>query len=525
MKVAFRTDASGRIGTGHLARCLTLADALRAGGARVRFACRALDRELKALVLARGHELLELPAAGAAAVPAAPQPDGGHARHGAHAHGVPPVNATHAHWLGATEDEDAAATLAALSGDGPWDWLVVDHYALGARWETRLRACASRILAIDDLADRRHDCDALLDQNLYADMHSRYDGLVPDGCIRLLGPRHALLRPGFAAARDGLRVRGDAVRRIVVFYGGVDAANLTTRALDALDAIDADVAVDVVIGAMHPDRDAIVARCARRARTTCHVQASDMAALIAAADLGIGAAGVATWERCALGLPALAVAVADNQRALLRDAALAGLVLGPDIDPTDTDALALHLRALLGNAALRAHLSRRGLEAVDALGAGRVARLMLRPEVTIRPATGADGDDLLAWRNAPEVRRFSRSDRPIEGDEHRRWMAAMLAAPDRLLLIGHGAGEPVGVVRYDVAGDSAEVSIYLAPGRAGRGLGGALLIAAERWLAVHRPEVATVVAEVLVDNVVSQRLFTGCGFEQLACRYRKRIRP
>lgn len=519
MKVAFRTDASGRIGTGHLMRCLTLADALRAAGARARFVCRDLARELGELVLARGHELVELPRGSAPAVPAVPRPEDGHANE------APAASRAHAHWLGTTEDRDAAATLAALSGDGPWDWLVVDHYALGAQWETRLRACASRILAIDDLADRPHDCDALLDQNLYAGMHARYDGLVPDGCIRLLGPRHALLRPEFAAARDRLRTRGDEVRRVLVFYGGVDAANLTTRALDALDAIAAEVDVDVVIGATHPDRDAIVARCGRRARTTCHVQASDMAGLIADADVGIGAAGVATWERCALGLPALAVAVAANQRVLLRDAARAGLVLGPDIDPADTGALALHLRALLGNAALRAHLSRQGLDAVDALGAGRVARLMSRPEVTVRPATDADSDDLLAWRNAPEVRRFSRSDRPIDRDEHRRWMTATLAAPDRLLLIGQTGGVPVGVVRYDVSGDRAEVSIYLAPGRAGRGIGGALLAAAERWLSVRRPEVETVVAEVIADNVASQRLFTGCGFEKLACRYRKRIRP
>lgn len=524
MKVAFRTDASGRIGTGHLVRCLTLADALHAQGARVRFACRDLAPELKALVLARGHELVELPAAHARAADAARRQDE-HRPGDGHAPKAPLEGSAHEHWLGATEDEDVAATLAALSGDGPWDWLVVDHYALGAGWEVRMRACATRILVIDDLADRPHDCDALLDQNLYADMHSRYDGLVPGGCIRLLGPRHALLRREFATARESLRVRGDEVRRVLVSCGGVDAANLTARALDALDAVAADVDVDVVIGAMHPDRDAIVALCARRARTTCHVQASDMARLIADADVGIGAAGVATWERCALGLPSLAVAVAANQRALLRDAACAGLVLGPDVDPADGQALALHLRALLGNAALRAHLSRQGLEAVDARGAARVARQMLRPEVTIRPATAADADDLLAWRNAPEVRRFARDDRPIDPDEHRRWMAATLAAPDRLLLIGQAGGEPVGVVRYDVVGDSAEVSIYLAPGQSGRGVGSALLIAAERWLSVRRPDIATVVAEVLAGNVASQRLFAGCGFERMACRYRKRIRP
>ncbi|RPH61961.1 MAG: UDP-2,4-diacetamido-2,4,6-trideoxy-beta-L-altropyranose hydrolase, partial [Burkholderiales bacterium] len=297
MRVAFRTDASDRIGTGHLMRCLTLADALRAAGARTRFVCRPLPQGLGELVASRGHELVVLPAGTTVA---------------GHGGRLPPGEAAPAHaaWLDATQGDDAEATLAVLAGGGDRDWLVVDHYALDARWESRLRARANRILAIDDLADRRHDCDALLDQNFYADMHGRYRGLVPDGCAMLLGPRYALLRPEFAAARAVLGIRGEAVRRVLVFFGGVDARNLTGAALDALDAIGTDLEVDVVIGATHPQHDAIVARCAARARTTCHVQASNMAELIAAADIGVGAAGVATWERCALGLPALAVAVA-----------------------------------------------------------------------------------------------------------------------------------------------------------------------------------------------------------------------
>ncbi|MEZ5605345.1 MAG: hypothetical protein R3E41_14340 [Burkholderiaceae bacterium] len=182
-----------------------------------------------------------------------------------------------------------------------------------------------------------------------------------------------------------------------------------------------------MIGAAHPQRAVLEARCAARPRTTLHVQAANMAELIAAADVGIGAAGVATWERCALGLPALAFAVAANQQALWRDAAREGLLLGPAIDACDPSALAQQLRALVDNPALRAHLARRGLETVDALGAARVARVLLQPEVVVRAATEADARDLFEWRNAPEVRRFSRNDAPIAWDDHRRWLAATLA--------------------------------------------------------------------------------------------------
>ena len=527
MKVALRTDASSRIGTGHLMRCLTLADALRGAGARTRFVCRALPSGLREAVTARGHELAELPsapetAAGDGDVRVAPD---------APVASFAPEHEelAHAAWLGATQQEDAAATQAALGDGVVWDWLVVDHYAIDARWETRLRAAARRILAIDDLADRRHDCDALLDQNFHDGLHARYDGLVPDACVRLLGPRHALLRPEFAAARASLRARGDAVRRVLVFFGGIDERNLTAAALDALDSLGTatsggrGLAVDVVIGAAHPQRDAIVERCNARPGTRCHVQVANMAELIASADLGVGAAGVATWERCALGLPALAVAVAANQQALLRDAAREGLVLGPDIDGADAAGIALHLRALIANPALRAHTAARGLAAVDALGTGRVVRSMSTAEVAMRLATGADARDLFAWRNATEVRRFSRSDAPIDREEHRRWLAAALADPACVLLVGSVAESPVGVVRFDLAGDSAEISIFLAPGQAGRGTGSALLAAAERWLADKRPTIRFVLAEVLAGNAASHRLFTGNGFEAVSSRYRKRI--
>lgn len=484
-------------------RCLTLADALRAGGASTRFVCRPLPEGLGELVRGRGHEVVVLPP-GSDAAPAADPP--------------------HAAWLGATQAEDADATVAALDDEAPWDWIVVDHYALDMRWEGRLRDRARRILAIDDLADRYHDCDALLDQNLYTEGEARYADRVPTHCIRMLGPRYALLRPEFATARSRLRERGDAVCRLLVFFGGVDARNLTAAALDALDAIGVDVDVDVVIGAAHPQRAALEARCTMRPRTTLHVQVADMAALVAAADLGIGAAGVATWERCALGLPALAFAVAANQQALLRDAAREGLLVGPQADPADPEALMLHLRAVLENPSLRAHVSRRGIETVDALGAARVASAMLQPEVAVRAATQADTRDLFDWRNAPEVRRFSRSDAPIAWDDHCRWLAATLADPRRVLLVGSAGSAPVGVVRYDISGAKAEVSIYLVPGQSGRGLGRALLGAAERWLAARHPEVALVDAEALAGNDASHRLFAGSGFEAHSTRYRKRIR-
>jgi UDP-2,4-diacetamido-2,4,6-trideoxy-beta-L-altropyranose hydrolase len=291
MNIAFRTDASLQIGTGHVMRCLTLADALKQSGAQVRFVSRHMPEYFRDMLKAKGHEFAPL-----SGIPGEETADG----------------LSHAHWLGVSQAQDATDTCHALS-DQTWDWLIVDHYALDARWETVLRNAAKRILVIDDIADRQHDCDMLLDQNFYSDMGMRYIGKVPEHCQLLLGPRYALLRDEFRQMREQVKPRNGPVKRILIFFGGVDADNYTGRAIEALSEIPiSGLHVDVVIGAQHPCREQIKEACAQHG-FICHIQTDKMAELMAAADLAIGAGGSASWERCCLGLPALLVALADNQ--------------------------------------------------------------------------------------------------------------------------------------------------------------------------------------------------------------------
>lgn len=283
MKVIFRTDASVEIGSGHLMRCLTLADQLREEGAEAAFICRDLPGGMFDLLQARGYRFARLPAAEAGKV---------------------------------TPLLDAGETIAAAGELFPEraDWLVVDHYGMDAAWECSLRPHVRRIMAIDDLANRPHDCDLLLDQNYYRDMERRYRGLVPEHCVTLLGPAYVLLRPEFAEARKKLRTRGGNVRRILVFFGGSDPTNQTGKALEAMKLVSRpEIAVDVVVGAANPHRETIRATCEELPNTAFHCQVSNMAELIAAADIAIGAGGATTWERCSLGLPTLTVVLADNQ--------------------------------------------------------------------------------------------------------------------------------------------------------------------------------------------------------------------
>jgi UDP-2,4-diacetamido-2,4,6-trideoxy-beta-L-altropyranose hydrolase len=506
MKIAIRADASLEMGTGHVMRCLTLANVLRERGASVRFVARSLPDSLSSLLEQNGHTMTLLEAA---------SPEDAFVS-GLHA-------TAHAAWLGVDQTLDAEQTKRVLEETGPYDWVIVDHYGIDACWEQHVRECAGQILVIDDLADRRHDCDVLLDQNHYEGMEARYDGLVPEHCTRLLGIRYALLREEFITLRTEVSPREGDVRRLLIFFGGLDAGNVTGVTLDALSHLERnDIEIDAVIGAGHPARAAIETRCAEIG-IRCHVQTRHMAELMAAADLAIGAGGTATWERCVLGLPAMVFCLAENQRKLVRDSSRAGLVYAPDIDPYDMEGQLLHLRALLGNAALRTHISRTALASIDGLGASRVAQHFGLGTVELRLAREDDSADLLAWRNAPQVRAVSNSTEPISEEAHGKWFASVLTNPYRRLLIGNRAAKPVGVVRFDLDGTGAEVSIYLAPGAAGQGNGKALLQAAERWLVNQHPEISMIRAEVLRDNAPSHRLFGHCGYVVQNTYYTKKV--
>lgn len=499
MEIVIRTDASSDIGTGHVVRCLCLADALQARGARVAFVCRSLTAGLELRLENAGHQVHMIDAGGS------------------------PDELAHAGWLGGSQDHDAAATATALQAKRP-DWIVVDHYALDERWERTLRPETGRILVIDDLADRRHDCDLLLDSNL-GDA-GRYGALLAPQVPQLLGPRHALLRPEFAIAREAVRARDAGVRRLLVFFGGVDQHNQTGRVLGLLPGVlRQDVAVDVVIGHAHPRRDAVL-ELSRSAGYTCHVQTGRMAELMAAADLAVGAGGTTTWERCCVGLPAVIWPQARNQVAQVEAAAALGVALAPDRVAQDDDALAMQLRAVLDNPHLLAAVSTAGRSEVDGLGAARVCRAMGVTGLRMRRATPGDSADLHEWRNAPQVRLVSRNSDPIARGDHERWLADTLSRSDRWLLIGERQGKAVGVARFDRSGTQAEVSIYVTPHPHPPGTGADLLAAAQAWLQQNGPgDITVLCADVLADNEASHQLFQSAGFQRLSCSYLKRISP
>ncbi|NML86969.1 UDP-2,4-diacetamido-2,4,6-trideoxy-beta-L-altropyranose hydrolase [Polaromonas sp.] len=310
MKIAFRADASLQMGSGHVMRCLTLADALKAQGADCHFISREHPGHLLEVIRQRGYKVNSLVAPVQPAqeaikkiVKEAPSQQ------------REPV---HAAWLGSTWQNDAQETAAILASLQP-DWLVVDHYALDQRWEEALAPHYRQLLVIDDLADRPHRCDLILDQNL-GSQPEHYSSLVPAHCQVLTGPHYALLRPEFAALRPyslQRRQAQPALRQLLITMGGVDQPNATGKVLQALKtcALPADCRITVVMGLTAPWLQNVRELAAQMPwPTEVVVNVSDMAQRMADSDLAIGAAGSTSWERCCLGLPTLMVVLAENQQ-------------------------------------------------------------------------------------------------------------------------------------------------------------------------------------------------------------------
>jgi UDP-2,4-diacetamido-2,4,6-trideoxy-beta-L-altropyranose hydrolase len=362
MEVLFRVDASLESGAGHVMRCLTLADALRENGAVCRFVCRAHPGNLITFVQQNGYDVLVLP-------------------HVLQNLTVRPDEDDYTGWLGTTWQEDASQTLAVLATVGMQDWLVVDHYALDERWENAVRATSRRMLVIDDLANRCHHADILLDQTFGRDAR-HYLGLTNPACELRCGIEHVLLRAEFDHWRQRSLERRDppSLRRIVISLGGVDKDNVSSEVLLALDHCKflADTEICLVLGASSPwieELRQLVQRLS--SNVELRVAVSNMAECLSGCDLAVGAAGTSAWERCCLGVPTLMLVLADNQREIAARLTATGaaqlLLSGPGLQ----DVLVRTVSKLKTNPSCLLSMSQRASALVSRSGAGRLARNMV----------------------------------------------------------------------------------------------------------------------------------------------------
>ncbi|MDR3602248.1 MAG: UDP-2,4-diacetamido-2,4,6-trideoxy-beta-L-altropyranose hydrolase [Desulfosporosinus sp.] len=358
MLIVIRADASQSIGSGHIMRCLTLAERLKVMGAKVSFVCRDFPGNLSEYIRIHGFEVHLLPRDEACDL-ALRRPEQA--------------------WIETTWKSDAEQTMGVLKKYGRMiDWLIVDHYGIDRHWQSRLRGGVCQIMVIDDLANRHHDCDVLLDQNYYHNAADRYHGLIPKGCLLLLGPQYLLLRDEFYKVRQGMKTRTGEVSNILVFYGGSDTTNETEKCLTGLsNYIGSKLEVNVVTGQSNPNKARIKDICSSMPNINYHCQVSNIAELMNKADLAFGAGGSTMWERCFLGLPSIVTVTAENQMETTQAVSELGAIWNLGwYEKVTKDSLGKVAEEFIMGTSKLIHLQKKALNLVKGTGASGIAQLL-----------------------------------------------------------------------------------------------------------------------------------------------------
>jgi UDP-2,4-diacetamido-2,4,6-trideoxy-beta-L-altropyranose hydrolase len=488
-RIIFRADASSSIGSGHVMRCLALAERLAARGAEVLFASLVLDGDLIAETERRGYKVLHLSL-----------PFGG---------------------LGPTEAADADAFVAAIEqlapieGQRRADWIIVDHYHLGAPWQRRIWSQTAGMMAIDDLANRQHVVDVLLDQNLVQDLESRYVPLVGSDCLTLLGPRFALLAQNYASLRPMVRRNDTTPPNILVYFGGADT-RLAVLTAEVLTHLTHAFSATIVLDEANRQYQAVSALAASDQRLKLTGRLPDLAAAMLASSLFVGASGTTSWERLCLGLYAIVVTLADNQVPLARELSRRDLInwLG-DGSVVTAESLANSITNAITKPVDPERMQTM-MDVVDGLGAERVCDVLLhdrRNEIVMRRARPEDSDLVLSWANDTGTRRYAFSTDAISLDVHTGWFAKRIANADVVFLIAETPSSvALGQVRFErQANGQWEISYLIAPFFRGRGLAQKVLSAAiDKLTEWHREPIVT--GLVKAENIASMRVFSALGF-------------
>jgi len=336
MKVVFRVDASLEMGTGHVMRCLTLANELKQQNHEIVFICRELTGNLILLIK---YPVLVLPKNDNF------QSDG-----------------LYLNWLGATQEQDAEQTIKVIPKNT--DLLIVDSYALDEIWHKKLIPYTKKIMVIDDLADRQFDCDVLLNQNLGTQIKD-YKDKVPNVCELLLGCDYALLRPEFPNLRENALIKRKntkVIKNILISMGGSD---ITNKTYDILQEVSDDLNIVVILGGISPHNKIIKNYAKSKKNVKVVVDADNISSLMFDADLAIGAGGSTSWERCCLGLPTLLYVLAENQRKIAGNLEQLGAV-------KIVDNLKVNLQNILNNFSFWQIMSEKAQTVCDGIGVKRI---------------------------------------------------------------------------------------------------------------------------------------------------------
>ena len=495
--IVFRTDASQQIGSGHVMRCLTLAEALREAGGTIAFITRNHLGNLNDYIKSKEFNIHSLPDRNES--------------------NLSESLSGYEKWLGVQQSQDAKDTIQVLSEIDP-DWLIVDHYALDNNWEGELRPYTKKIMVIDDLANRCHDCDVLLDQN-YFHNQDRYSQLLSPSTIQLLGPQYALLRKYFAEKRKSFIHNSNEINRVFIFFGGTDPDNLTTMALKAMTHPNLqNMSLDVVIGSANLHQESVREQVQENPSAKLHIQVENIAELMVKADIAFGAGGTTTWERMVVGLPSIVVTIAENQITFIKNLDQAGYLnwIG-NTDQVNVQSIQRALLDAIQNPQLLLEQSKKSQELVEGLGNQLITKLLtVGPEIETLTVRRADSSDCLLywhWVNDPVVRESSFNQEHIKWEDHQSWFDQQLNNFGSILFVVECSFGPLGQVRFNRSGLHYTINYSVARQFRRLGLSKAVLSKAIDYF--RQEQLFILISYVKKTNVASIKVFEQLSFHEI----------
>jgi UDP-2,4-diacetamido-2,4,6-trideoxy-beta-L-altropyranose hydrolase len=488
MRIVFRVDASLQIGTGHIMRCLSLAHILKENGSSVDFICCNHKGNLVKRIRSEGFNVFVLK------LPMTKNIDN---------------KLFHSDWLGSTQEEDARSCLNLLQQQ-KIDWIIVDHYGIDEDWEQKLQPIYNKLMVIDDLANRNHQCDVLLDQTFGRDSQD-YKKLVPKSCSVLLGSQYALLRPEFAEWRQhSLKRRiNREFKKLIINMGGIDQDNVTLKVLKELIRCNLpnDINITIVMGDNSPHQESVKSLVDTLPyKASLKIGVHNMAEIMANADIAIGGGGSSTWERSCLGLPTIQIVLAENQADIARNLnsikAIKLLNKISQLSENIEDILKISYKLSLVSSAI-----------VDGDGTARVAKFIDSKTINIesfliRPAELCDSDFTYSLQTK-EVRKFSVNTEVPSQDQHINWFQNKINSPNSLIYILVFETVNAGILRVDnLNTDELEISIIVSSRYRGRNFAEKALKKLESLVFNKRLK-----AIIHKENIASQKVFIRAGFK------------
>ena len=476
-KVLFRVDSSSKIGGGHLIRCLELAKLFKKNEYKIFFICRNFVGNLNNGVTEENFNLLLID--------------------------DPSKN----------YERDFNNSEILIKNLGKFNFLVVDNYQLDILWESQMRKYAKKIIAIDDLANRKHDCDILIDQNFAENNDLRYEGLVNKNTIKLLSPKYSIIKKEFRNINIKKSVN-KKVENIFICFGATDPSNHSIKVIEALDLLNYELnSINVFTTEENLNYEALKKKCSTTKNCFFYSNKFQLPEILSSCDLAIGSGGSMCWERAFLGVPSIVFGIAKNQIEIIKALIKNEIVVGEHWNPKpDINLIKYWLKFVIDNPKILGKLSNKSKEMVDGFGLDRINEYIKPVEFKFREVTLNDAKKLFVWRNNPNIRNISKNKNTLKFESHIIWLKKVLRDPKILFLIAENEKEPIGVIRFNISQNIANVSIYKVP-NSRKSFG--LIKKSSNWLFKSNPNIKGIRAEILEENEISYNAFYSAGYRPL----------